>query len=134
MPKNEEEVAGLIADLRSGKYPQGRDRLVTLSSDDNPEAYCCLGVATVRVEHELGLLRETMTGGLRFVDARGTGQCTRIDLLESVRAHYGFTDRYGTYSDADGVGRALMQDNDEGKTFAEIADIIESNPEGLFET
>ena len=44
----------------------------------------------------------------------------------------GLSTHVAMYTGDDGVIKSLVQDNDNGKTFAEIADIIDSEPEGLF--
>ena len=54
----------------------------------------------------------------------GDRQCAPWRAMEFV----GLTKQVGSYL----MYRSLLRDNDSGKTFAEIADIIEREPEGLF--
>lgn len=102
----------LVAALRSGKYKQGRGLLRSLNNE-----YCCLGVAE----------------DLRGVDWTPGNDCYALGdtynmLTREGRLFYGFTDNAGNFT-----GGVLWHLNDnEAKTFAEIADIIDSEPEGLF--
>ncbi|HTV69288.1 MAG TPA: hypothetical protein VMF90_12195 [Rhizobiaceae bacterium] len=96
--------------LRSEKYRQ------TDSTLFNDGAYCCLGVACV-------------IAGLEDHDIAGIGNLSPFD---SVREFYGIRDEDGGfYSTVDGHA-SLVDANDEGVSFSEIAGIIESEPEGLF--
>ena len=93
--------------LRSGEYQQA-----TQSLTQRGGGYCCLGVAC-RV---MGVPDEV----IRHHD--------NLHQLDSVRAHFGIIGADGDYEDG-----SLANDNDKrGKSFAEIADIIESEPAGLF--
>ena len=100
-----------IAALRSGKYAQTRNVL------KDEVGYCCLGVAcdisglgkwdgfhySIGSEHRAGELPTLVR------DALGLRACN------------------GSFREG-----CLTNLNDSGKTFAEIADIIESRPKGLF--
>lgn len=100
-----------VAALRSGEYQQGTGRLRYKGR------YCCLGVACnlydpdgwegdVYAGISERLPDHVMTAlGLRM----SSGQCSR-----------------------EGVNTSLVDLNDSGLTFAEIADVIEAEPEGLF--
>lgn len=95
-----------VAALRSGKYQQCKEKLT------DGCGFCCLGVASVIChnpdpgwEHQLGL-------GPKVQQWLGLGH-REGELLE------------GQY-------RFLSAMNDNGETFDEIADIIESEPAGLF--
>lgn len=102
-----------VAALRSGEYRQGAG---LLHSPDTG-TYCCLGVACdLAVKH--GVIKsydgyEAVLGG----------------TARPVVQWLGLSDDSAGY---DGGRGQLTYDNDVGKTFAEIADIIESNPPGLF--
>ena len=101
--------------LRSGKYQQATGQL------RNPETdgMCCLGVAC---------------------DISGLGRWNETDYSTLARNYYGDLGAPGSemlswlgLSDGCGdfAGGALTELNDNGKTFSEIADIIEAEPEGL---
>jgi hypothetical protein len=92
--------------LRSGKYEQATETL----SDGH--GYCCLGVACK-------------------VAGKSDAEIANWDNLSgfsSVRAFFGLVGNDGDYS----KNSCLAEDNDSGASFSEIADIIESEPEGLF--
>lgn len=104
-----------VAALRSGTYQQARGSL--RRSHPNGYAYCCLGVACMEYGKATGAL----------VSLSG------ITLTPEVRDWLGFTTEGGHYYHENGVDASLVEDNDaRNKTFAEIADIIESEPKGLF--
>jgi hypothetical protein len=102
-----ENAKAWVAALRSGEYLQIKNAL----TDDG--GYCCLGIACV------------------VADKAGVPAAWRniSYLSDSVRRWLGLEDEIASYGD----GQSLANDNDfRNKTFAEIADIIESEPEGLF--
>lgn len=103
--------------LRSGKYRQVKGRLKTV------DGYCCLGVAC-EVAIKAGVPVSVGTFGLF---PAFDGETAR--LPRAVRDWLGLRDDYGTHGDD---VTSLTHENDHGKTFLEIADIIESEPEGLF--
>lgn len=118
--KPEEARAKWVESLRSGEYRQG-----THSLRDNVGGFCCLGVACDLFRKEEGVGewdedRNFYTGSERV---HGVLPCLVRDWL-------GLREEMGHYGQA-GSGTALYIDNDRGKSFAEIADIIESAPEGL---
>jgi len=90
--------ADWVAALRSGDYQQGRDCLL---SDG---AFCCLGVLCDVI-------------GLVVIEDYDTVQGA------STNCGYDFLDRYIS-EDRRGV---LIDKNDEGVSFSEIADYIEAN-------
>lgn len=106
-----------IKALRSGNYKQGRSHL---HQGDN---YCCLGVAC-----ELSGL------GNWTVSAWGEGVLDYFGdhgmMPEPVMEWLGLRGKLGSYGPPD-KKLYLADHNDNGKTFAEIADIIESEPPGL---
>ena len=108
----------LVEALRSGKYQQGFERL----RDGN--RFCCLGVAC---------------------DISGLGEWYKFTYLEEkyslpdeVIDYYGFNSTGGyfnifseNYIEDEDI--SLIRKNDSGSSFEEIADIIEKEPEGMFE-
>lgn len=114
-----------VAALRSGKYSQTKSKLTRLQGSQIVGC-CCMGVAC-ELAVEAGVKVEiTSDATLRFYDSNATS------LPESVIKWLGVTDRDGRYLIRNGDMYCLVGNNDTGKTFAEIADIIESEPEGLF--
>jgi hypothetical protein len=106
-----------IKALRSGEYEQG---IGALCKDGE---YCCLGVACEIFKKELKLTVQTIAAGTQktYNDHGGS-------LPYAVKDVLNLSDDYGSF-----YGNSLDNLNDiEGKTFAEIADIIESKPKGLF--
>jgi hypothetical protein len=105
-----------VAALRSGEYEQ------TFGVLGNGSAHCCLGVAC-ELAVKAGLITSELdeTGGCMIYKGRSGS------LPQEVRSMFGIKGEMGSYA-----GSTLARQNDSGKTFAEIADIIESEPEGLF--
>jgi hypothetical protein len=103
-----------LTDLRSGEFQQGKFVL------KSGELFCCLGVACERYRREHG--GEWENDGFRdlFME-RDAG------LPEAVQEWLGLTDDLGVYDFG-----ALTALNDHGVSFAAIADLIESEPPGLF--
>lgn len=98
-----------VAALRSGKYKQGYGCL------REGGRFCCLGVACDIFDSD-----EWQSANF-FMDED-------LILPTAVRDWLGLQDVEGTH----GSGDTLTYINDSGKNFSEIADIIESEPEGLF--
>lgn len=100
--------------LRSGKYEQGKGYLC------RDGKYCCLGVLC----EVMGLEKKmdsTDEGLVVF------GHHLTAALDPHARATVGLVSALGTHK-----SDSLSELNDSGLTFAQIADIIESEPEGLF--
>ncbi|MCU1305127.1 MAG: hypothetical protein JWQ87_5411 [Candidatus Sulfotelmatobacter sp.] len=97
--------------LRSGKYKQGVGAL------KREGHYCCLGVLC-----ELAVKEKVIS---RFTGSLGT-------LSETVMRWVGLADNAGGFVTRSRVTKYLTSTNDAGVSFAKIADIIESQPEGLF--
>lgn len=131
-----ERRAALAAALRSGNYRQGKSCLTRIGL--SREFDCCLGVSC----------KLAMSAGLKLKVVRprcddDDEECERSvkydgreDFMpDSVRRFYGFKTCNGDYgtADEDGDFESLAKMNDEGKSFSEIADFIESNPPGLWE-
>ncbi|TGP34041.1 MULTISPECIES: hypothetical protein [unclassified Mesorhizobium] len=114
-PEQQKEHRKLwVQALRSGEYEQGRKRLHLDSR------YCCLGVACV----------------LAGKDEYDMGARLNLSNLYDVMEFYGLRDHNGAYGEpndmSDSYRVCLAQKNDSGTPFAAIADIIESEPPGLF--
>lgn len=108
--------------LRSGKYVQTKGRL----ADDH--GYCCLGVlCELAIEDGLPVIK-SISGdyGCFFYD-------DAMDVLPKSVAKWAGVNIASNYVDEYGIHRQLSEENDSGKTFAEIADIIEKEPSGLME-
>ena len=101
-----------LAALRSGDYQQGTGQL------KNGDRYCCLGVAC-----EISGL-----GAWEFDNYRCLSDVHSGSLPKEVQRALGLA------SDVGWVGeKSLVSLNDiEKLTFNQIADLIESRPEGLF--
>jgi len=111
-----------VAALRSGEYKQIQNRL------GDPNGHCCLGVACeVAIENGVPLKKELHTAGFyRYGD-------DRTSLPAIVQTWLGLATHSGWYDLKDASDHSLMSDNDSRRlTLAQIADIIESEPEGLF--
>jgi hypothetical protein len=132
-----------VAALRSAHFKQGRNGLCI---DDK---YCCLGVAyRVYAEEneqvpftELQINRVELTGkSYLYSNFRQCTEETSTSLLPSVRDWLGLSTCWGCYNNPDLVkdenedyNWSLIRDNDRvDSSFNQIADIIESEPEGLF--
>lgn len=111
---NKEIKSRWLQALRSEKYLQGKSRL--RSKDDR---FCCLGVlCDIYVEEGLG---EWMKGDDCF-DLNGSGGYLPSDVIEwADLPHYA-----GWLGTIEGKpATTLSYLNDSGKTFEEIADVIE---------
>jgi hypothetical protein len=107
--------------LRSGDYAQ------TTGVLRDESGYCCLGVACeIAVQH--GVIEPPQghkaVAGRIFYNFDGSD----ATLPDSVREWLGlWADDGSIYND----GESLTKMNDNGKTFAEIAAVIEDEPDGL---
>lgn len=131
---NEPIARQWIAALRSGEYTQGQGQLCT--GGKKPK-HCCLGVLCEIAEKEeklhdgapLTRTKRTSGDGILFDGSAGM-------LPLRVARWAGIRDAHGTLGGKScghpslrgdyASGRDLILDNDEGKSFAEIADIIEA--------
>lgn len=126
-----ENMTIVVEALRSGDYKQTSGRLRR-----NEDKFCCLGVMCDKYHEITGDGRWTL-GGLDELDIFEAGDIADVnyasgsDLPDVVRDWVGLKGWAGSYGN-DTETTSLMRLNDTGKTFAEIADIIESEPEGLF--
>ena len=123
-----------IEALRSGNYKQGRLRLHTVVRD-NESRFCCLGVACDLYRNE---------GGGEWVTSRcdpSVYSFNRCDFSSThvlpgeVAAWLGLISTDGVFKSPSKyeLDTSLMILNDFDKlNFSEIANVIESQPEGLF--
>lgn len=138
-----EHAKQLVAALRSGDYLQGRGSLRNVAYDGEP-LHCCLGVASDLLVQEGNSEWQGVGDDLdvlfvyRDYDGVSYGE-SETELVEDVMNYYGFATPEGgfmcgfVYETLTGItGRSLMDLNDSGATFEEIADCIESEPPGLF--
>ena len=101
--------------LRSGLYEQTVEAL----QDEN--GFCCLGVMCMVYEKETGI--ELVRDNKGFIYGGD------LNDQEGVREWVGLVKDSG----ASKANDSLVHLNDEGHTFAAIADFIESEPRGLLE-
>lgn len=108
-----------VAALRSGEYQQGTDVL-----HNRNNRLCCLGVACILFQKATEKLKveKNSLGGFSY-----DGE--RTELPQIVRNWLGLKTVQGFYKNR---STSLIEQNDFHKSFTEIADIIESEPEGLF--
>lgn len=114
--------------LRSGEYEQVTGRL------HRDGGFCCLGVAC-----DISGLgkwdRQTENGRKdQYVIGNGRGRrrtWAAMTLPEQVRDWLGLSDACGNFYDTAGGTDLTVQNDRYSKTFAEIANIIEREPNGL---
>ena len=112
--------------LRSGKYKQGFGQLKNRQNE-----YCCLGVLCDLAE------KEGMDFGEEWVSDGHYGWRAglKVGLIPaSVKEWVGLENSTSSYLEDthNHTGSSLAAANDARRTFSEIADIIESEPKGLF--
>jgi hypothetical protein len=100
--------------LRSGKYKQGRSHL------RREDRFCCLGVACDLHAKETGGQWVEISGTWSYAEESGI-------LPREVRDWLGFDDGRGLIGD----DLCLAASNDDGASFEEIAQMIETYPEEL---
>lgn len=111
----------LVDDLRANGDKQGRYGLHNKNAKGE-ETFCCLGRAClIFVLENPGVL--VIYEGPTEVQYNNC----QAYLPKPVQDWFGFEEKSGWFNDT-----SLSVLNDGGKSFAEIADIIESEPEGLF--
>lgn len=127
----QDKAMELVAALRSGNYTQTKGTLRRLSPTMRAE-YCCLGVAC-----EISKVGAFQQNFYRVSKTEGS----EAHLPPKVREYFGFHTMSGSRADTaylnmdhQGLKRpflSLMEANDLGRTFEEIADYIEKNWEAL---
>jgi len=117
-----------VSVLRSSRFKQGTGALhVTRRTEDGDEL-CCLGVACV-LAREAGVPVAVM---LMEDEATVAYDGSFGTLPPRVFSWLGLATVDGEFSAGTPIPDSLASRNDSGSTFAEIADIIESEPKGLF--
>ena len=104
--------------LRSGQYQQGTGGLCGIYNH-----HCCLGVACRIFQEEVGGLQIKLNSRHKYF----AFDIDSAYLPNKVRSWLGLTNRDGDFK-----GGSLASLNDRGSSFKEIADVIESEPDGLF--
>jgi hypothetical protein len=113
MPWNKDFCKKWVAALRSGKYTQGKGFLCTNAiGNPNEKRHCCLGVAC-----ELAGMKGKLSEPTKRAYTFGR---TQQYLPKSVQKLIGCSTRNPTIN-----GMALSKLNDNGTSFASIADEIE---------
>ena len=114
--------------LTSNFYQQTRWQL----TNDDRTAFCCLGVACEI--SGLGVWGQTYGGSILYYTLKNK-DCHINGLPTEVQEYYGLADRHGKFfrrtKENKRKGYSLGNLCGNGATFGEIADIIESEPEGL---
>ncbi len=111
----------LVKALRSGDYKQDTGQLAKLDQEGDLIGNCCLGVACEEYQKIYGDLRIDHRMYTRHYDGHDT------NLPEKVRIWLGFMTNLGEYTGThDEACSNLVDDNDYGVTFDEIADKIEN--------
>ncbi len=113
-PMDPEIKARWVAALRSGEYPQGRHGL----RGKDESRFCCLGVlCDLHAKEGLG---EWNRGGYKGIDLRYEDEVCYLPI--SVLKWSGLEER------APRIGEVTLSGlNDEGKSFPEIANLIEAH-------
>ena len=116
-----------IAALKSGKYRQARRVLTKLDEEGNVVGHCCLGVAC-ELAVKAGVIPQGKPGDDGYLIYDGE----HFRLPHSVRSWLGLAGMEGELAHQPGDPTCLSSMNDKGDTFDMIAEVIESEPEGLF--
>jgi hypothetical protein len=110
--------------LRSGKYKQGKAYL------RKGDKYCCLGVACeLAIESGVKVLVDKIDNNTHYYNNKTKKLPREVTDWLGLKTDIGEFDRTEQYV----YNNSLTNLNDNGKTFNDIADIIESEPEGLFD-
>ena len=132
-----ENAKAWVAALRSGDYTQTKKMLHRVTKE-NENSFCCLGVACDLYKNSVGggwylEQADAWNEQAKFKDDEGSSADS--DLTLAVMDWLGIANSEGSYYVAFNKGSTLTRLNDEENfTFAQIADVIESQPEGLFRT
>ncbi len=128
LEKRKEILKQWIADLRSGKFKQGRNSLKLLTATNYE--YCCLGVLCERLKVPQ-VFTNFSPARYKFVD-QGAGSmrgaaCGSL-LPKSVVEDMGFVSEVGESHPGGRFEKSLAALNDFGVSFNEIADRLEKYP------
>ncbi len=105
--------------LRSGKYKQGQTRL-----RDSENNFCCLGVLCDLVDRNQWTKVLSQDEYYFFGEDRGRTSAVLPNFVIDI---VGFGDRTGYFKEDQVISNSLVGLNDSGKSFKEIADIIEKH-------
>lgn len=109
--------------LRSGDYQQGHQKLCRMT--DSGPTFCCLGVlAEIAVDQ--GLAEKIVYGPFFKYKTKDESVASISSLTQGLQKWAGILS-YGDYSSNPRKNLSLATDNDMGKNFWEIAEIIERN-------
>lgn len=127
-----------VAKLRSGEYKQGKGFLARKAARSNAhDRYCCLGVlcdmaVKAKIIPQPTESEEFDSAKEKTVKVKAYGFGEDVGSLpDEVVSWVGMASDFGNFNGEAGSDN-LANMNDSGKIFKQIADIIESNPEGLF--
>ena len=126
-----------IKALRSGKYNQTKGALRRPDgSNDKGVSFCCLGVACDLYIKRVPKKNRDKMWKADLTDDNVTGGCFRFkkswsSLPDQVIKWLGLNYASGSYG-ITGTNSLVSDNDDNNKSFSEIADIIESQPERLF--
>lgn len=119
----QEARAKWIEALRSGEYQQSTRDLCTLDVAGEPIGHCCLGVACeVYQQHEEGLVTEDHPSGRQRLYSEYGHVTPGV-----VRDWLGLRNSFGGPDDVISTASLVTLNDRDQKTFAEIADILESD-------
>lgn len=125
MKTPEEARKAWVEALRSGEYKQGKQ---LLHADDR---FCCLGVAC-KLAVEDGVIPQGEPLDPDEADSPFAYQGLTGWVPGLVQQWLGLSADMGEYTARNGRETSLARRNDSGLTFSRIAEIIESEPKGLF--
>lgn len=134
---NAEIAKKWVAALRSGEYKQCRGRLQRTDDQPGVTGFCCLGVLCDLYAQETktghwrasteiaGVVFDT---GVQYVDTPSAGSAWSGTVLPlPVQRWAAMRDAGGLVCGAGGTTTALAEMNDEGQSFEQIADYIETH-------
>lgn len=112
--------------LRSGEYQQ------TIGELQGCDGFCCLGVGVMVYAKETGTdLSEAVDGTGKLVG----GNLCSFSIYDDTRQWLGLADSEGEFyyqDQGDRLGSLVRLNDDNRLDFNQIADVIESEPRGLF--
>lgn len=121
---NKDVKALWLTALRSGEYKQGQGALRREFVDTNESLYCCLGVLC-------DLYAKSVENSPAWTSDDGAPEhVRRYGGREAYPPYFvvewaGLDDEGGSYARNDGGWNSLAELNDNGRTFEEIANVIE---------
>lgn len=139
-----------VAALRSGEYQQTTGVLTEVNGLDDALGYCCLGVLCelaradgVPLEIVVCSEERAMDDHFEYVDARAYNGSATMPPLDVAKWAGSFQPRYEDWrvrrpgTESGGVGAVdpyLANENDSGRSFKEIADLIENDLDAEYDT